>query len=190
MHTNRRSVRLPEYSYRTAGAYFITLCSFGKKNIFGDIIEDQVQLSSEGQQVEACWKTIPEHFPHSSLDIYVVMPNHFHGIIWLNEDPPLPQHDKSIQQERFAKPVSGSVSTIIRSFKAAATRNINQLRKTSGEKLWQRGFYERVIRNEDELRNIKEYILNNPLQWALDSENPDRVKKQFDPYFWEQNSPR
>ncbi len=74
--------------------------------------------------------------------------------------------------EHFGRPVAGSIPTIMRSFKSAATRRINEMRSTPGTKLWQRNYYEHIIRNEDELKRIREYIINNPIQWDIDRENP------------------
>ena len=103
------------------------------------------------------------------MDEFIVMPNHVHGIVVIDavgarHAVPLP--------EQFSKPVSGSVPTVVRSFKSAATKRINELRNTSGAKIWQRNYFEHIIRNDDELNRILEYIIGNPAQWDSDRENP------------------
>jgi putative transposase len=144
----RKSPRLPEYDYATAGAYFVTVCARARACLFGRSVHDEIRLSQPGQLVERCWIDLPIHFPGLALDAFVVMPNHLHGIVWLSRAghaPPLP--------------------VVIGSFKSAASR-------MAGRPLWQRSFYDRVIQDEDELRALREYVAQNPLRWALDRENP------------------
>jgi len=177
-----RSIRLPGYDYTQAGAYFITVCTRDRQCLCGDIIDGESRLSAEGQIVEECWKGISIHFPEITPDVFVVMPNHLHGVLWIEAKGAA---CSAPTIERFGRPVSNSVPTIVRSFKAAVTRQINLLhsRGTAPERvegrapttIWQRNYYERVIRNEEELRRIRQYIVENPLRWALDRENPQAM---------------
>ena len=116
--------------------------------------------------VEQCWKEIPNHFPNVDLDAFVVMPNHVHGIIILNESVGV----EYIQplQKTFQHIVPNSIPSIVRSYKAAVTLGCRKMRSQFH---WQRNYYEHIIRDDKDMNNIREYIANNPLQWAADKEN-------------------
>jgi len=170
---HRRSIRLQGYDYGQAGMYFITVCVGGRECLFGKVVQGKMILHQVGQIVEEEWLKTPVLRPLVVLDEFVVMPNHFHAIL-LIVTAGRGTARRAPTTERFGKPVSGSLPTIVRSFKSATTTRINGLRGTPGVPLWQRGYYEHVIRNEDELQHIREYILTNPLRWELDRENPAR----------------
>lgn len=162
---NRKSIRLPNYDYTQEGAYFITLVTHNRKWILSAVVESQIKLSPIGNIVKDIWQSIPLHFPQASVNHYVIMPNHIHGIINLvgaRRAVPLQIF------ERFGKPVKGSLPTIIRSFKSEVTRRVNIFRQTPGEKLWQRNYYEHVIRNEREFQILIDYIVTNPGNWCDD----------------------
>lgn len=168
---DRKSIRLPDYDYTQAGAYFITLVTHKRECLFGDLDQSQIQLSPIGNVIQEVWKSIPIHFPQTTVDHFVIMPNHIHGIITVvgaRHAVPLPINKQNIEQ--FGKPTSGSIPTIIRSFKSEVTRRVNIMRQTPGESLWQRNYYERVIRNETEFQAIYDYILANPINWRDDEE--------------------
>jgi putative transposase len=177
----RRSTRLPAYDYTQPGAYAVTVSTQDGAQLFGQILDGEMQLNMYGQIVQDCWSEIPAHFSHVALDMFTVMPNHAHGIIVIEERTRDGGHHRRgtacrAPTEEFGKPVRGSLPTIVRSFKSAATRSINDLRGKPGERLWQRGYYERVIRNEQELNRFRNYILENPLKWHLDRENPNSTR--------------
>jgi REP element-mobilizing transposase RayT len=153
-----------------------------------------MNLSAYGQIVERCWRDLPNHYPHIDLDEYVVMPNHFHGIVWIRGDrragsKPAPTADgrahplSKIRGDGRAglKPAPTAdgrphpLSEIVRAFKTFSARRINQMRSTPGVPVWQRNYYERVVRNERELNASREYIHTNPIRWHLDKENPSRI---------------
>jgi len=171
---HRRSIRLKGYDYSQARAYFVTICSQGRKCLFGDVFDGEMRLNDVGTMVlDVCYK-IPEHFPHTDIDKYVVMPNHFHGIIVINSDGRgMACHAPTHRQ--FAKPIAGSLSTIVGSFKSAITRQINLISNTPGHPVWQRNYYEHIIRSEEEMDHIREYIINNPLKWEYDENNPANI---------------
>ncbi len=134
-----------------------------------------------GEIAESCWQEIPRHFEHVDLDYYIIMPNHLHGILIIDDDRRgtacrAPTDDQTTY-ERFGKPQKGSIPTVIRSFKSAVTKQINQLRNTPGLPVWQSNYFDRVIRDEDELTRIREYILYNLLKRQLDKENPEISEK-------------
>jgi putative transposase len=170
----RRSIRLKDYDYSQAGAYFVTICTYNKKCIFGNVVNGEMQPNEWGRVVEEEWLKTADIRENVELDVFVVMPNHFHGILVLVDKCRGTVH-RAPTLEQFSKPTSGSLPTIIRYFKSATTRRINDLRGTSHMALWQRNYYEHVIRNENDLGEIREYIVNNPLRWDLDSENPLNV---------------
>jgi len=124
-------------------------------------------LNDAGMAAERCLRQIPKHYPNAIIDEHIVMPNHVHIIINIVGA----RHAVPLRNERFGKPTPGSLSTIVRSYKSAVTKQINELRNKHGLIAWQRNYYEHVIRNESELIEIQEYILNNPKQWESDIEN-------------------
>jgi putative transposase len=169
----RKTVRLREYEYSQPGEYFATICTKNHECMFGSIVNGKMDLNERGGIVDGCWKGIPEHFPYVGLDEYIIMPNHVHGIIVLHEHVGT-RHAVSLP-ERFGKPVSGSVSTIVRSFKSAAAKRINEMHLTTGAPIWQPRYYDRIIRDEKELQNIRDYINNNVLTWAFEAEHPENI---------------
>jgi len=176
----RRPLRLQQYDYSQAGAYFLTICVHNRKHLFGNIENGQIHLNDAGCVVKRCWIEIPRHFSFIELDKFVVMPNHMHGIIII-PDIRKGTACRAPTLEKFGNPVPGSLPTIIRSFKSAVTRTINIIRDTPGIPLWQRNYYEHVMRDEDALNRTREYIMHNPLRWDLDRENPQRTgEDEFD----------
>lgn len=137
---HRRSIRLQEFDYSQAGMYFITICSANHKNVFGNIINDEMILNDWGRAASEEWKRTAQMRPTVELDEFVIMPNHLHGIIILleieckNE----PQH-QSPTHEKYGKPTSNSIPTIVRGYKAAVTRRINILRENTDGAIWQSG---------------------------------------------------
>jgi len=169
---HRRSIRLREYDYRGAGAYFVTICAFQRECLFGEVVGGEMRSNATGMVVEACWRVISTHFHNVLLDEFVVMPNHFHGIL----------HVVGEKQGSSASPLrdgtlSGSLGAIIQNFKSVSTRKINKLRNNPGCPVWQRNYYEHVVRNEADLTSIREYIANNPLKWEFDENNPANAGK-------------
>ncbi len=169
----RKSIRLQEYDYSQAGGYFVTICTHERKCLFGDVVDGEMQLNDIGKIVKSEWLKTEEIRDNVSTDEFIIMPNHLHGILFIDEpaDRRGTVH-RAPTAERFGQPTSNSIPTIIRSFKATVTKQINELRNTPGLPVWQRGFYDRIVRNDDELNRIREYIVYNPLKWQLDKENP------------------
>jgi putative transposase len=159
----RKSLRLPDYDYSGAGPYFVTVCTYRRECSFGTITDHEMRPNALGDIVAACWRDLPVHYPATRLDEFVVMPNHVHGIVVLNQD------DGSDDR----------LSELVRAFKAFSTRRINQLGASpelslGGRPVWQRGYYEHVIRTEASLAQIRRYVVSNPAQWGLDENNPER----------------
>jgi len=173
---HRESVRLFGWDYSQSALYYITIVSKDREPDFGKIVNNTIQLSPLGIAVETCWKQIPEHHAGVSLDQYVIMPNHLHGIvivgngIYPGRDVQLNVPTKTIPHR--LSPVKGSLSVIVRTFKAAVTTWAR--RNGHGYFAWQPRFHDHIIRDEEDLARIREYIRENPLNWATDDENPGK----------------
>lgn len=176
---HRRSIRLREFDYTQPGAYFITICSEGKLATFGHISEGIVTLTRAGQIVQRCWLALPRLFPFVELDEYVVMPNHMHGNLFIVEGPtgaPSAKPDSALTAYSKNAPFirtphgtsSGSICAVIQNFKSVSTRRVNRLNGTPGVPLWQRNYYEHIIRNDESLNDIRQYIIDNPEAWTTD----------------------
>ena len=183
---SRRSIRLPDYDYRTTGAYFVTICTYQREMLFDDPALRDV--------VKATWQHIPHYNPRAQLDSWVVMPNHLHGIIVLAEeiekgkespgsgslrDHITPAETNSVQRRHSGEALPllkgvlpGSLGAIIGNFKSVTARRINQLRHTPGQPVWQRNYYEHIVRDERALNAIRQYIADNPARWMWDTYNP------------------
>lgn len=170
---NRKSIRLKGYDYSKPGYYFLTICTEDKKCIFGKINNGEMILNEFGKIVENEWKKTKEIRSDIEIDDYVIMPNHFHAIIIIN-DTVGAIHELPVPTEELPLPMTTrqrrnmTLPKIIGRFKMLTAKQINEIRKTSGIKFWQRNYYEHIIRNDEELKNIREYIQNNPLKWELD----------------------
>ncbi len=176
---HRHSIRLPNYDYSQPGAYFVTVVTYQRILLFGNIVNQEMRLNDFGKVADECWSAIPDHFPNAELGAYVVMPNHMHGIISINDpaDADICACRGTIYRaptENFGKPVVGSIPTIIRAYKAAVTRRIGREFNVTG--IWQRNYYEHIIRNGRDLQNKTDYIEANPRLWEKDDENPLHLK--------------
>lgn len=163
---------MKSYDYSKTGYYFVTLCTKNGKEYFGKIENKKMVLNQCGEIAEKFWKGIPEHYDNIEMDGYVIMPNHIHGILIIN-------YDKDFRTEHCSVPTNTRrayvlLSKIIKSFKNAVTKEINQ--KLCDEKFeWQRSFYDNVIRNEESLYEIRKYITQNPLKWKLEKNNLENI---------------
>ena len=173
---HRRSIRLQGADYREAGGYFVTICTSQRQEIFGAIENGEVLLSGLGMIVRACLVRIPNHFAHASIREYVVMPNHVQVIIALGVGARyiVPSYEGARSPERFQKPVKGSIPTIVRTFKAAVVRQAGKELGMPGPEIWQRNYFERVLRDGQEYADASRYVVENPLRWEWDAENPRR----------------
>jgi len=126
-------------------------------------------LNPLGEIVEDVWTGLPDHHPHIELDAFVVMPNHFHGLVILKPNPTVV--GEGLKPSPTATRRHG-LPEIVRAFKTFSARRINALRGTPGQHLWQRSYHDRIVRNETELNRLREYIATNPLRWHLDQESP------------------
>ncbi|HEX9758117.1 MAG TPA: transposase [Nitrospiria bacterium] len=167
---HRRSIRIKEYDYSQPGSYFITLCTQNRECWFGDVTDGKMRLNAYGQIVAECWQWLSEQYAHANMDEWIVMPNHLHGIIAITAD------GRGGSRTAPTGPVKQKpLGRLIGAFKTVSTKRINQMRASAGVPVWQRNYYEHIIRNEEDLNKIRQYILENPMKWAEDTENPNTV---------------
>lgn len=165
----RPSIRLPNYDYSRAGAYFITVCTHGRELLFGDVIDSEIELNELGRIAAQEWLKSARLRAEIALDAWVVMPNHVHGIVMITDD-----HGGGAMPAPVspAGPRPRSLGALMAGFKSAATKRINAQLSTPSASVWQRNYYEHVIRNESVLNRIRQYIADNPARWWEDPENP------------------
>ena len=169
---NRKSIRLKGFDYSTPGAYFVTVVTQGRNCLFGDIKNGEMHLSALGKIVREEWfkTTMLRPYVHLYEDEFVIMPNHVHGIIWLIDDELVGvRRRRAPTEEQYGKPVAGSIPTILRAFKSSVTYRAG--RELNIAKIWQRNYYEHIIRDQNDLENIANYIQSNPGNWENDDEN-------------------
>jgi REP element-mobilizing transposase RayT len=157
-------MRLSDYDYSGSGVYFITICADERRCLFGDVVAETVRLSTLGRIVETEWLRSSEIRREVELDSYVVMPNHVHGIVAIDQSV----HIDALEPRSRHR----SLGSFVNAFKATTTRRVNELRSAPGTAVWQRNYYEHIVRSEEELNRIREYIAINPAKWAADRENP------------------
>lgn len=180
--TQRKSIKLKDYDYSQEGGYFITICTENRKMLFGDVIEDKMILNNLGQVVKQTIEETSKIRPNIQIDIYQIMPNHVHMIIViLNRrgvlhTPALRELEGLYQKGEFNSPLqspSQTIGSIIRGIKSMATGQIRILMNNPQLPIWQRNYFEHVIRDEKDFNMISEYIMNNPLLWDRDRNNPE-----------------
>jgi REP element-mobilizing transposase RayT len=161
--------RIKGYDYSGPGTYFITICAEDRRLILADIINSTVNLRPIGKITNACLIEIPDHFNNTNIVEYIIMPDHVHFIIGVSErDGTACRASTKMQIESFGNPVRGSIPTIIRSYKSAVTKLVHEIIPHSPLRIWQPGYYEHIIRNEEELKYTIDYIKSNPEEWERD----------------------
>ena len=191
-----RSIK--EHDYSTNGAYFVTICTHNMENVFGEINivgaasppppasprppdqtrqSNKMNLNEYGIIVKKCWDDINNHFNDVATDYFIIMPNHIHGIITVGARSPCPPDKIHLPNESNEIDIGGrgnrartTLGNIIAYFKYASTKQINAMRNIGIQKIWHRNYYDRIIRNDRELNEIREYIINNPMHWETDNE--------------------
>jgi REP element-mobilizing transposase RayT len=191
---HRRSIRLQGYDYSQAGGYFVTIVTWRREFLFGDIVNGEMKLNKVGKIVEWEWLELSKRLQYVELGAHVVMPNHFHGIVFIHESVgatrqgqirsrPDPEALQTIAREGIdgsplpQGPKPASLGAIISQFKSRVTKRIWKFPEFKNTPIWQRNYYEHILRDETDLRNKTEYIEANPLLWDQDDENPVHLKK-------------
>ncbi len=187
---HRRSIRLKGYDYSRVGAYFVTICAQNKLCLFGDIVDGRMVLNNGGRMVQTVWDELPKYYPSIETDTFQIMPNHIHGIIVIVGASPCACPDprpgtndgqpRVIGQPRGVAPTL-SLPDVVHRFKTMTTKRYADGAKKNGwppfpRKLWQRNYYEHIIRNESDLNLTRKYIIENPKKWEFDRENPNSVR--------------
>jgi putative transposase len=191
-YSQRKSPRLKDYDYAQEGAYFVTICTHRREHLFGDVVGDSVVLNDVGMVVAQEWERTAQLRPYVSLDLYVVMPNHFHGILVINHEivgttrrvvrdeenvvcnEVIPSMQGNGEKRTFQRNVptlqSGSLGAIIGQFKSQVTRRVwKETPIIHGERIWQSRYHDHIIRNESDLNRLREYVVHNPGRWEEDT---------------------
>jgi len=162
----RRTIRLRNYDYRQPGMYFLTINCWRKQQLFGQVRNGKMEINTWGEIVRQEWLLTQELRPYVRIDEFVVMPDHFHGLLQI-----LPQEQNEIDTLHedgwvgLQAPKKHSLGAILVQFKGAVTKRINAVEQTCGIRVWHSRYYDKIIRSEEELRNVRHYIKNNPVKW-------------------------
>jgi REP element-mobilizing transposase RayT len=173
----RNLIRLQSFDYSKAGAFFVTICTQDRRCLFGDVANGQMQLNHFGEIVKNEWLKTEQFYPNVKCDGFVIMPNHFHGIVQIFDPQPAivgAIHESHLQSPVYESPQRMTITQrrqmtlpkLIGRFKMVTAKQINILRNTSGQKLWQRNYYEHIIRDECEFYRVLKYIEDNPMKWG------------------------
>jgi putative transposase len=179
------SLPLREYDYSQENVHFITICTYRQKCLFGEINDTGMILNDFGKIVAEMWEFLPQKYPEVTLDVFVVMPNHFHGILIVD-------YEKNQTLNKIKDPIlrekerNDFLSRIVKHSKLTGANKINQILQSKGKQLWQINYDNHIIRDEIELEKIREYIINNPLRWFYDIANPDKNPDDYELNFWEE----
>ncbi len=188
-----KSTRLPRWDYGSNGFYFVAICTRDRLHFLGRIENGHVILFEAGQIASSCWAEIPKHFKNVSIDAYVIMPNHVHGIVVIDNNVgkshivnvetrhvvSLQQSKQPNQTNRFSKPIKGSLSVIVQQYKSSVMRRCRKL--GIHYFAWQSRFYDHVIRDDYSLKRIREYIIHNPKKWEYDRDNKYASVLKYNP---------
>ena len=184
---HRRSIRLKGYDYSQEGAYYVTIVTWRRDFLFGEIVNQEMMLSPYGEIVQKWWEEIPVHFSNVETGAFVIMPNHVHGVIYILDER---RGTVSVPHDNVTQYALGgetpplrafdgipTLGQIVAYFKYQSTKEMNKVENTGTvTKFWQRNYYEHIIRDEKDLQNKTDYIESNPLLWDEDDENPANVK--------------
>jgi putative transposase len=177
---HRRSIRLQGYDYTQPGAYFVTLSTWRRVCSFGEVVQGEMRLSPQGQIANREWMRLGRRFSTADFSAFVVMPNHVHGIVVLNADIRGAGGDRDhpnpdaypLRPYEGPRVISGSLGAIVRAYKASVTWRIHAMRGGDGSPVWQRNYYEHILRDDNEYRQIIAYIQSNPRRWEADQLHP------------------
>ena len=189
----RRSIRLLHYDYSQTGAYFVTICTRDRMCLLGDVVDGEMRLNDVGRAAHEAWERIPAHFATVETDAWIVMPNHVHGVIFIAGSdagglpnagttagegvaPRLTRAAHASPLQRSSGPPKRSLGAVVGSYKSAVSKRINESGWSRSTSVWQRNYYEHIIRDATSLDRIREYIAQNPARWADDPENPQRFR--------------
>jgi putative transposase len=168
-YLHRKSIRLRGYDYSLPEVYFVTLVTYQRESVLGEICNGKLTLSNFGELAKNQWISIPKHYQNITLDCWIVMPNHIHGIINITESNVGAGYQPALVKHY-------NLAELVRKFKTFSAMNINKSRKSPGLLVWQRNYYEHIIRDDKELNDIRQYINENVDNWKSDTENQGYLK--------------
>jgi len=163
MHKKRKGLRLKNYDYSQNGMYFVTICTHEKKCFFGKIVDNEMRLNVVGEIAQRYWLKIPKYYTGVKIHEFIIMPNHMHGIIELVDAVVTEQCSVTTMTSKNY----GLLSKIVKSYKNVVTKEVNEIYSKNNFK-WQRSYYDHIIRKEESLQKIQEYITINPHEWKKD----------------------
>ncbi len=169
---HRRSIRVPDYDYSQPGAYFITIVTRGRECLFGEIKDGEMHLNDSGRIVWDVWNSLPTRYPQIKLGAAVVMPNHFHGNVIIKTHPVGVIHELPLREETRVERRRMTIPLVVGYFKMNTAKRINEILGSQGIPVWQRNYYEHIIRDDEEYNRIHLYIEANVANWVIDNENP------------------
>ena len=194
----RHSIRLKDFDYHRVGFYFVTIVTQERKCLFGEVVNGAMQLNDPGHMVHAVWDNLTKYYMGVETDQFVIMPNHIHAVIVLVGTAPRACRESGGQplgvaptKNRSANLAAGqplSLSDVLHRFKTLTTQRYARGVAEAGwmrfsQRLWQRNYFEHIIRNEGSLNRIRQYILDNPVRWEFDRDNPASIKPETQ-YAW------
>lgn len=178
-YRRRNSLRHKSFDYTSAGAYFVTFCAKHGRCLFGQVVDGEMLLNPLGEIAHQAWKTIIERRSNAYLDEHVIMPNHGHALIWLHVAPEEMQPARPTKPRKFGDAIAGSLSTLVGSYKSLVTQRAERCGLIIDPSLWQANFHDRIVRGEQELQRIRDYIRTNPARWLDDQLHPGAAPNQF-----------
>ena|SRR3990172_8475287 len=183
---HRRSFRLKGYDYSQTGGYFVTIVAWQREMLFGEIVDGEMKLNEFGKIAAEKWQWLEIRYEYVELGEWIIMPNHIHGILVIRDNGRGGSRSAPMDDMRSAKKGDSRIAPtpikhkplggLIGAFKTVSTKQINLLQNTEGQIVWQRNYYEHIIRNEREMDRIARYIESNPSTWVDDDENPMNIK--------------
>lgn len=175
---HRRSVRLQDHDYSQPGAYFLTICTHERDHLFGKVADEKMRLSPYGQVALDEWLRTAGIRNEVELNTFQVMPDHIHGIVWINADsrrsgaPGVEESTHASTGRAHGRaPLQRpprSLGSFVAGYKSVVTKRINEIRGTPRKAVWQRGYYEHIVRDDGDLNEIREYIMGNPITWGAE----------------------
>ncbi len=169
---SRQSIRLKGFDYSADGAYFLTICVRNRECLLGEIQDKKMILNNYGEMVREIWEGLPDKVSDIDLDEYVIMPNHFHAILLIHKSVDSSKIYSNLDVNEAKSRRKMILPKVVGRFKMLTAKAINQSREIEGA-FWQRNYYENVIRSEEDVQRVREYIINNPIQWEMDENHPD-----------------
>jgi len=184
---HRRSIRLPQYDYAQAGVYFVTICTHEHECVLGEVVDGVMILNDWGMVADRFWDEVSTHFHGVAIDAHVIMPNHMQANIAIVRDPirrgevssPAMATTGAAEPDGVSPPLQPTLGQVVAYYKYQTTKAINLMRGMPGAKFWQRNYWEHVIRNEEEMDRIREYIDTNPARWSDDQLHPAALPNRF-----------